>query len=82
MVYSMELNQAEERLVYASLSGLLVDYIARIKCNGHAGTASEENFCLYCKAHLRHLTIPKGYQREGKLFLRISLYGPYSLGKF
>ncbi|QRV84445.1 Transposase family Tnp2 protein [Ceratobasidium sp. AG-Ba] len=64
-VYNPQTRRIEEQTVYASLSSLLVDWIARIKCTGHAGVASEHNHCLYCKMRQCDLSLPRGYLSEG-----------------
>jgi hypothetical protein len=62
----MQISRPEQRLVHANLSTLLIDYMSRIKCNGHAGTKSERNFCIYCKTKRCYLSVPEGFRREGE----------------
>ncbi|KAF8594300.1 hypothetical protein BDV93DRAFT_396469, partial [Ceratobasidium sp. AG-I] len=61
LVHNMELNRPEEQLVHAHLSVGVLDYIARMKTCGHAGTASERNFCLYCKTKRSFIVAREGY---------------------
>ncbi|KAG9087208.1 hypothetical protein FRC06_002684, partial [Ceratobasidium sp. 370] len=55
-VHRMDLNRCEKTLVHAAISHQLVDYMSRMKTNGHAGTKSELNFCLYCKSKRCYLS--------------------------
>ncbi|EUC53635.1 transposase family Tnp2 protein, partial [Rhizoctonia solani AG-3 Rhs1AP] len=63
-VYNSETGVIEQRLVYANLSVLIVDWISRIKCTGHVGVAAEENHCPYCKMRQCQLATPQGYQLD------------------
>ncbi|KEP46825.1 transposase family Tnp2 protein [Rhizoctonia solani 123E] len=63
-IYNSATGQIEQRLVYAKLSGVFVDWIARIKCTGHVGVTAEENHCLYCKIQQCLLSDERGYQSE------------------
>lgn len=65
-IYSQTTNTLELQLVHAGLGALVIDYISRIKCNGHAGTKSENHFCLYCPTKRSHLSVPAGFKRDGK----------------
>ncbi|KEP46026.1 transposase family Tnp2 protein, partial [Rhizoctonia solani 123E] len=67
-VYDSETGQIEQRLVYANLSVLIVDWISRIKCLGHVGVTAEENHCPYCKIRQCQLAAPEGYQPDGYEF--------------
>ncbi|CUA74695.1 hypothetical protein RSOLAG22IIIB_05664 [Rhizoctonia solani] len=64
-VYDMETREIRRQRVYANLSVLIVDWIARIKCTGHVGVAAEENHCPYCKIRQCELATPQGYQSDG-----------------
>ncbi|CAE6472201.1 unnamed protein product [Rhizoctonia solani] len=64
-VYDSETGEIRPCKVYANLSVLIVDWIARIKCTGHVGVAAEENHCPYCKIRQCLLATPEGYQSEG-----------------
>ncbi|KAF8594344.1 hypothetical protein BDV93DRAFT_403094, partial [Ceratobasidium sp. AG-I] len=48
LVHNMETGRPEPQRVHTNISAAIVDYIARIKLCGHAGVASQQNFCLYC----------------------------------
>ena len=67
-VYNMDLNRPEEEAVHGHLSMGVLDYIARMKTHGHAGTASDKNFCLYCKTKHFYLSEPEGFNSAS--FLR------------
>ncbi|KAG8756816.1 hypothetical protein FRC12_010451 [Ceratobasidium sp. 428] len=64
-VFNINTGRIERRLVYAHLSALLVDWMARIKCCGHVGVTAEHNHCLICKMRQCELSLPRGYQSEG-----------------
>ncbi|EUC60381.1 transposase family Tnp2 protein [Rhizoctonia solani AG-3 Rhs1AP] len=63
-VYDSETGQIQRRQVYANLSLLIVNWIARIKCTGHVGVTAEENHCPYCKIWQCELATPQGYQSD------------------
>ncbi|EUC60268.1 transposase family Tnp2 protein, partial [Rhizoctonia solani AG-3 Rhs1AP] len=63
-IYNSATGQIEQRLVYAKLSGVFVDWITRIKCTGHVGVTAEENHCLYCKIQQCLLSDERGYQSK------------------
>jgi hypothetical protein len=73
LVHSIELGRTEEELVHARLSLAIVDHMARIKVCGHAGTASELNFCIYCKLKQSYLVDNKAYKPKGE-FPLISMH--------
>ncbi|CAE6422366.1 unnamed protein product [Rhizoctonia solani] len=64
-VYNSRTHRIERHWVYAQLSALLMDWIARIKCIGHVGVTSEHNHCTYCKIRQCRLGEAQGYQSEG-----------------
>ncbi|KAF8682495.1 hypothetical protein RHS04_02636 [Rhizoctonia solani] len=61
-VYNSVTGQTEQRRVYAKLSVLLMDWIARIKCIGHVGATAEHNHCPYCKMRQCLLGEARGYR--------------------
>ncbi|KAG9078957.1 hypothetical protein FRC06_008027 [Ceratobasidium sp. 370] len=61
----MQTGETEVQRVYATLAAIFVDWVARIKCTGHVGIASEHNHCLYCKIRQCYLSLAQGYQRDG-----------------
>ncbi|KAG8724353.1 hypothetical protein FRC09_019802 [Ceratobasidium sp. 395] len=63
-VYNHATGRIEQRLVYANLSTLFLDWIARIKCTGHVGTKAEHNHCLYCKIRQCLLSTEDGYRSD------------------
>ncbi|KAG8742079.1 hypothetical protein FRC11_014513, partial [Ceratobasidium sp. 423] len=65
LVYNSNTGEIEQRLVYANLSVLIVNWIARIKCTGHVGVTAENNHCLYCKIPQCLLATAQGYQPDG-----------------
>ncbi|KDN42383.1 hypothetical protein RSAG8_06874, partial [Rhizoctonia solani AG-8 WAC10335] len=71
-VYDSETGQIQQRLVYANLSVLIIDWISRIKCLGHIGVTAEENHCPYCKIRQCRLASPEGYRPDGYDF-----HGPH-----
>ncbi|QRV83198.1 Transposase family tnp2 [Ceratobasidium sp. AG-Ba] len=64
-VFNQQTGQIEMRTVYATLSMLLLDWMARIKCTGHVGLTSEMNHCLYCTMRQCHLSLERGYRVDG-----------------
>ncbi|QRV71999.1 Transposase family Tnp2 protein [Ceratobasidium sp. AG-Ba] len=64
-IYNSQVGRIKNHIVYASLSALFLDWIARIKCTGHAGVAAEYNHCLYCDIRQCYLSLPRGYLSEG-----------------
>ncbi|CAE7227499.1 unnamed protein product [Rhizoctonia solani] len=64
-VYNSNTGEIEQRRVYAQLSALLMDWIARIKCIGHVGVTAEHNHCPYCKIRQCYLGEARGYQPHG-----------------
>jgi hypothetical protein len=67
-VHQVAIGHAERQLVHGHLHALLVDHMARIENSGHAGTASEKNFCLYCKAKHSSLATPEGFDPNSECF--------------
>lgn len=60
-VYNSRNGRVEQRLVYANLSTLFLDWIARIKCTGHVGVAAEKNHCMFCTVRQCYLAHEQGY---------------------
>jgi hypothetical protein len=69
-VHQLELGRAEQQLVRGHLHAFILDYMGRLENCGHAGVASEKNFCLYCKARHSCIATPEGFDTEG-VFLDI-----------
>ncbi|QRW24938.1 Transposase family Tnp2 protein [Rhizoctonia solani] len=63
-VHNAETGEIQDQCVYANLSVLVVDWIARIKCIGHVGATSKENHCPYCKLRACLLSTEQGYDHE------------------
>jgi hypothetical protein len=68
-VHRLEIGRAELQLVHGGLHALLVDHMGRLENCGHAGVASEKNFCLYCKARHSCIAVPEGFDTEGKPYI-------------
>ncbi|CEL60097.1 similar to KIAA0564 protein [Rhizoctonia solani AG-1 IB] len=60
-VFNPDTGRVEPRPVYANLTAVIVDWIARIKCIGHVGVTAEHNHCPYCKIRACLLSVPRGF---------------------
>ncbi|KAG8796201.1 hypothetical protein FRC12_003166 [Ceratobasidium sp. 428] len=61
-VFDAENNRREQEVVHAHLSLARLDRMARIQVCGHAGTQSENNFCMYCTSRRSFLSDVRGFR--------------------
>ncbi|CAE6494534.1 unnamed protein product, partial [Rhizoctonia solani] len=67
-VHDKHRGRPDVELIHGHLSLAILDHMARLKVCGHAGTRSEQNFCLYCKKRRCYLSVPEGFKlRENEL---------------